>query len=137
MWSGNPETTWKFAVPKKALISIVDDDDSMRAAMKGLMRSLGYSAETFASAENFISSRHRSRTACLIADVNMPGMSGPELHEYLITAGAMVPTILITAYPNEEIRTRALNAGVIGYLTKPFEEAALLDCIRSALDQSR
>jgi FixJ family two-component response regulator len=122
-------------VPKKALISIVDDDESIRAAMKGMMRSLGYAAEVFASAENFISSQHFRRTACLIVDVNMPGMSGPELHEYLIAAGTVIPTILITAYPNEVIRIRALRAGAIGYLTKPFDEAALLDCVHSALNK--
>jgi FixJ family two-component response regulator len=134
--SVDPEATEELGVPKKALISIVDDDESMRMALKGLMRSLGYAAEAFASAEGFISSRHVHRTACLIVDVNMPGMSGPKLHEHLVNTGTPIPTILITAYPNEEVRSRALSAGVAGYFTKPFDENVFLDCIRSALKTS-
>jgi FixJ family two-component response regulator len=125
-------------VPKiKPVISVVDDDESMREAVTGLMKSLGYSAQAFASAEEFLSSRQVPRTSCLIADVQMPGMTGIELHRHLSTAGEPIPTILITAYPDDGVRERALSAGVIGYLSKPFEEDDLLACIRSALTQVR
>ena len=118
---------------RKPLISIVDDDESVREAAKGLMKSLGYTAETFPSAEDFLRSQQVPRTACLIADVNMPGMSGLDLHRHLSTSGKRIPTILITAYPDNSVRERALNAGVICYLSKPFDEGDLLSCIHSVL----
>ena len=121
-------------MPKaKPLISIVDDDESMREAIKGLMRSLGYRVETLASAQEFLSSRFVRRTSCLIADVQMPGMTGIELYQRLSTSEQPIPTILITAYPDDGVRERALSAGVIGYLSKPFDEDDLLACVRSAL----
>jgi FixJ family two-component response regulator len=121
-------------VPKaKPLISIVDDDESMREAVKGLMKSWGYAAEAFASAEAFLSSRQVPRTACLIADVMMPGMSGLELHRHLVTSGKTIPTVLITAHPDDDVRERALRDGIIGYLSKPFSEDDLMACIRSSL----
>jgi FixJ family two-component response regulator len=123
----------EVGVPKKPLISIVDDDESVREATKGLMKSLGFTAEAFPSAAAFLTSRHLRRTACLIADVNMPGMTGPELHDRLMALGRTIPTILITAYPDDNVRARALAAGVIGYFKKPFDEDDLLGCIRSAL----
>jgi len=125
-------------VPKaKPLISIIDDDESMREAIKGLMRSLGYRVEAVASAQEFLSSRSVLRTACVIADMQMPGMTGLELYQRLSTSGKRVPTILITAYPDDGIRERALSAGIVGYLSKPFEEDDLLDCVRSALMPAR
>jgi FixJ family two-component response regulator len=124
----------ELGVPKKTLISIVDDDQSVREATKGLMKSLGFTAEAFSSAADFLTSPNLCRTACLIADVNMPGMTGPELHDRLMALGNIVPTILITAYPDDNVRARALAAGVICYLKKPFDEDDLLGCIRSALD---
>jgi FixJ family two-component response regulator len=121
-------------VPKaKPLISIIDDDASMREAIKGLMKSLGYRAEAVASAQEFLNSRHIDRTSCLIADVQMPGMTGLDLCQRLSASGKPIPTILITAYPDDGVRERARSAGVIGYLSKPFEEDDLLACIRSAL----
>jgi FixJ family two-component response regulator len=117
------------------LIAIVDDDDSHREALANLMNSLGYQVTSYASAEQFMQSAERSRTACLIADVNMPGMTGPELHQQLIEAGESIPTIFVTAFPNEAVRNRALQAGVDCYLTKPFMEEELLGCVRSALDR--
>jgi FixJ family two-component response regulator len=121
-------------VPKaKPLISIVDDDESMREAVKGLLRSLGYRAEALASAQEFLSSRHVRRTSCLIADMQMPGMTGLELYQRLSTSGKPIPTVLITAYPDHGVRERALSAGVVGYLSKPFEEDDLIACIRSVL----
>jgi FixJ family two-component response regulator len=122
-------------MPKNTLISIVDDDESVREATKGLMSSLGLSAESFACAEDFLSSSHRPHTACLIADVQMPGISGLDLYRQLLAAGAAIPTILITAYPDERVRARALKAGVSCYLVKPFKEADLLDCLRTVLGQ--
>ena len=121
-------------MPKaKPLISIIDDDESMREAIRGLMRSLGYRVEAVASAQEFLSSRHVRRTSCLIADMQMPGMTGLELYQRLSTSEKPIPTILITAYPDDGVRERALSAGVIGYLSKPFEEDDLLACVRSAL----
>jgi FixJ family two-component response regulator len=118
---------------RKPLISIVDDDESVREATKGLMNSCGYTAATFDSAEAFLRSRQLYRTTCLIADVNMPGMSGLDLHRHLSGSGKPFPTILITAYPDDRIREGALNAGVICYLSKPFEESDLLSCLQNAL----
>ena len=115
-------------------ISVVDDDASMREAIRGLMKSLGYTAEAFGSAEEFLSSREVPRTSCLIADVQMPGMTGLELHRHLVASGKPVPTILITAYPDDRVRQRALEDGVVCFLSKPFDETALLACIRSSLD---
>src|SRR5215467_501710 len=115
-------------------ISVVDDDESMREAMRGLMKSLGYTAQTFASAEEFLDSRQVPRTSCLIADVQMRGMTGLELHRHLVASGKTIPTILITAYPDERVRERALQDGVVCYLSKPFDENDLLACIRSSLN---
>ncbi|HKN26464.1 MAG TPA: response regulator [Roseiarcus sp.] len=116
------------------VIAVVDDDESVREALTGLMKSLGYRAVAFQSAEDFLKSKRRRSAACLIADVQMPGMTGPELHDRLVVSGEPIPTILITAYPDETARARALRAGVKGYLAKPFSEGDLLECIRSALD---
>src|SRR6266446_5934883 len=110
----------EVGVPIKPQISIIDDDESVREATKGLMKSLGFTAEAFPSAADFLTSHHRRRTACLIVDVNMPGMTGPELHRRLIASGDTIPTILMTAYPDDNVRARALSAGVICYLRKPF-----------------
>jgi FixJ family two-component response regulator len=121
-------------VPQAApLIAIVDDDESMREALRGLIKSVGYRAEAFASAEAFLSSRRVSGTSCLIADVMMPGMKGPELHRHLVAAGKTIPTVLITAHADDSVRERALEDGIIGYLSKPFSDEDLLACIRSSL----
>ena len=118
----------------KALISIVDDDESVREATKGLMSALGFTAEAFASAEDFLKSGRVQDTSCLITDMQMPGMTGLELYARLVASGHAIPTILITAYPDDRGRARALDVGVTRYLTKPFSEDALLGCIRSALE---
>ena len=115
-----------------SVISIIDDDESVRESMLGLARSLGLEARAFASASDFLASDGIDRTACLVADVHMPRMTGPELHTRLVQLGHAIPTILITAYPNDEVRTRALAAGVLCYLSKPLDDAALIDCIRRA-----
>jgi FixJ family two-component response regulator len=123
-------------MPDKALISIVDDDESVREATRGLMSALGFPAEAFASGEDFLKSTHVRGTSCLIVDMQMPGMTGLELHARLVASDRAIPTILITAYPDGRGRARALDAGITCYLTKPFSEDALLDCIRLALDPS-
>ena len=107
----------------------------MRDALDVLMRSLGFSVQVFSSAESFLKSQRVSRTACLIADVQMPGMTGPDLHQHLVSAGTPIPTIFITAFPDERVRKRALRAGVLGYLTKPFTEDELMSCLRKGLGQ--
>ena len=122
---------------KNFTIAIVDDDESVREALAGLMRSLGYHAVAFSSAEDFLSSKRRHGAACLIADVQMPKMTGPELYDRLVGSGEPVPTILITAYPDETVRARAFRAGVKFYLTKPFSEDDLLACIRSNLGRRK
>jgi FixJ family two-component response regulator len=119
----------------KFLIAVVDDDESVREAVKGLLKSHGYGALVFDRAEAFLDSDKRRSTACLIADVQMPGMTGPDLHDRLVASGNPIPTILITAYPDSVARARALRNGVKCYLTKPFREEDLLACIQSALDR--
>jgi FixJ family two-component response regulator len=120
-------------LPKKAVIAIVDDDQSVREALTSLVRSLGYVAMAFECAEDLLKSERRRNLSCMIADVQMPGMTGLELHNRLVASGELIPTILITAFPDERSRERALQAGVIGYLAKPFSEDDLLACIRSHL----
>ena len=119
-------------MPKKAVIAIVDDDQSVREALTSLIGSLGYTAMAFECADDLLKVNRR-RVSCMIADVQMPGMTGLELHNRLVASGEPIPTILITAFPDERSRERALQAGVIGYLTKPFSEDDLLACIRSNL----
>jgi FixJ family two-component response regulator len=116
------------------MVSIVDDDSSVREALKDLIRAMGFSVATFACAEDFLGSDDLSKTDFLITDMRMPGMSGLELHMRLLTIGTPIPMVLITAFTDEKEKARALHAGVMGYLTKPFNEAELLAQIRSALD---
>jgi FixJ family two-component response regulator len=118
------------------LISIIDDDESIREATKGLVRSLGYQAATFASAEEFLQSDSVADTSCLITDVQMPGLSGIDLQRGLIARGVEMPTIFITAFPEEGTRLRALTAGAVGYLGKPFSEESLVSCLDKALARS-
>ena len=118
------------------MISIVDDDEEIREATKGLLRSLGYQAAAFSSAEEFLQSDSLDNTACLITDVQMPGLSGIDLQGRLIARGVQMPTIFITAFPEEGTRTRAMKAGAVGYLGKPFSEESLLRCLDSALGSS-
>jgi FixJ family two-component response regulator len=118
------------------LISIIDDDEAIREATKGLVRSLGYQAATFASAEEFLQSDSVGNTSCLITDVQMPGLSGIDLQRGLIARGVQMPTIFITAFPEERTRQRALTAGAFGYLGKPFSEQSLVSCLDKALGRS-
>jgi len=118
----------------KTVISIIDDDPSVREGTLDLLHSMGFTAEAFERANDFLDSDHRLRTSCLIADVQMPGMTGLELLDRLVRSGEVIPTILITAFPNARDRARAHRAGVRCYLTKPFKESELLDCIHEALE---
>jgi FixJ family two-component response regulator len=120
-------------VQEKPVISIVDDDESVREGLTDLVKSMGFIAEAFQRAEDFLkSSRHHS-TSCLIADVQMPDMTGLELYDGLVKSGNLIPTILITAFPSDRDRARALRSGVACYLVKPFNDDDLLACIHSAL----
>jgi FixJ family two-component response regulator len=121
---------------KPRLISIVEDDEPFRESMRKLMTALGYTVEVFPSARDLLASPLLARTACLVSDVQMPGMSGVELHKHLIKAGHVIPTILVTAYPDEMTRNRALMDGVVCYLAKPVDDEHLERCLRSALDSS-
>jgi FixJ family two-component response regulator len=122
-------------VPQEPVISIVDDDKFLRESLGRLMTSLGYRAFAHASADNFLKSPHVAETSCLIADVQMPGMTGLELFRHLSDTGRAIPTILITAYPNDGAAARALRDGVVCYLAKPFKEPDLLRGVRLALER--
>ena len=118
---------------EQSLIAIIDDDQPFRESMRRLMRSLGYAADCYSSAADFLASRRLGETACLIADVHMPAMTGVELYRHLIQAGQPIPTILVTAYPTKVERAHALNDGVVCYLRKPIDEQKLSRCLRAAL----
>jgi len=120
-------------VSRPPVISIIDDDASVRAATDNLLRSLGYTVDTFVSSEEFLRSTHLNDTSCVIADVQMPGMSGVDLQTWLLAQGYRVPFIFITAFPEETTRARALNAGAICFLTKPFDRLTLIRCLDTAL----
>jgi FixJ family two-component response regulator len=116
-----------------SLISVVDDDDSVRESLSGLIRSVGFGVMVFASAEEFLTSDHLPDTDCLILDVRMPGMNGLDLRCRLATSHCRIPVVFITAHGDEEARQRALNGGAVEYLLKPFSEEALLNAIDAAL----
>jgi FixJ family two-component response regulator len=118
----------------RKVIAIVDDDESVRDAIKRLMRSMGLAAEVFASADEFLRSPDLNRIGCLVVDFSMPNMNGLDLRHSLLLQRKEIPTIMITAYPSDDVRARALQAGVIGYLTKPFSDHELLSYVRTALD---
>ena len=115
------------------LISIVDDDASFGDSMQRLLRSLDYSVAVFPTGAQFLASPRLGATKCLVADIHMPEMTGVELYERLIQRGYAIPTILVTAYPDDRVQERMLNRGVECYLRKPLEEAVLIDCLRSAI----
>jgi FixJ family two-component response regulator len=115
------------------VIAVIDDDESVRIAMASLLRSLGMAALTFAGAEEFLRSPRLGDAACAIADVQMPGTGGLELQERLIALGHRLPMIFVTAYPDERVRARALAAGAVCFLGKPFAAQELTDCIDAAL----
>jgi len=119
------------------VISIVEDDPFARDAIGDLIQSLGYRAVSFSSAEQFLDSGRVEEVACLITDLQMPGMSGLDLQNHLQAAGCNTPIIFISAFPEERVRTRALNAGAVAFLSKPFEEKSLIGCINIALAMPR
>ena len=116
------------------VIAIIDDDASVREALARLVRSLGYGAAVFASAEEYLRSSRVSSSACLITDLNMPGMNGADLQDRLIADGHRTPIIFMTAYFEDEVRARLLDAGASGFLRKPFDDESLIRCIDKALE---
>ena len=120
-------------MPEPSLISVVDDDQSFRDSMRRLLKSHGYTVAVFPSAAEFLASAQMSATVCLIADVHMPSMTGAELFQHLMATGHAIPTILITAHPEDVVRQRMLDLGVRSYLSKPLDETVLIDCLRRAL----
>jgi FixJ family two-component response regulator len=121
------------AMLNRTLISIVDDDQLYRESLRKLVVLMGYTVEAFPSAADFLASRFLPETTCLIADVHMPGMTGVELHRHLVDAGYAIPTIIVTAYPDEVVRNQALKDGVVCYLSKAVDDDHLERCLRSAL----
>jgi FixJ family two-component response regulator len=115
------------------LVAIVDDDDSVRGTLRELLRSAGFASQAFESAEEFLGSGHQQETACLITDIRMPGMSGLELQARLNAEHCRIPTIFITAHGDEEMRFKALRAGAVEFLPKPFDDEVLIESVRAAL----
>jgi FixJ family two-component response regulator len=120
----------------RRLISIVDDDGPFRDSMRRLVMLLGHPVEAFASAADFLASPLLPATSCLVADVHMPGMTGVQLHRQLVKLGYMIPTILVTAYPNDDVRHQALKDGVVYYLSKPVDDGELEACLYTALKRA-
>jgi FixJ family two-component response regulator len=123
----------RSVVLKGPLVAIVDDDKSMRDTTRDLLESAGLPAATFASAARLLKSRRLHRVSCLIADMRMPKMTGLELHQHLAASNHAIPTILMTAYPDERVQAQAMKANVVCYLAKPFEAEELLNCVRRAI----
>jgi FixJ family two-component response regulator len=116
------------------IVAVIDDDESVRTALRELLRSVGLPARAFASAEDFLKSGQQQQTGCLIADIRMPGMSGLELQAKLNADHCRIPTIFITAHGDEKMRMQALRAGAVEFLAKPFDDEALLERVRTALE---
>src|ERR1700719_1445295 len=116
------------------MVAIVDDDDLMRGALQGLLKAVGLPAQAFASAEEFLKSGQQHHAGCLIADIRMPGMSGLELQAKLNADHCRIPTIFITAHGDEKMRMQALRAGAVEFMAKPFDDEALLESVRAALE---
>jgi FixJ family two-component response regulator len=115
------------------LVSVVDDDPSLRRSVRNLLTSMGFLVETFASAEAFLESVHRGRTGCLVLDLRMEGMDGLQLLRHLAVTDARIPTVILTAHGDEELRDRALQAGAAAFLAKPFHAGVLLDAVKTAM----
>jgi FixJ family two-component response regulator len=119
---------------KTKMVAIIDDDDLMRSALQGLMKTVGLPAQAFASAEEFLKSGQQRQAGCLIADIRMPGMSGLELQAHLNAGRFKIPIIFITAHGDEKMRMQALRAGAVEFVAKPFDDEALLESVRAALE---
>jgi len=117
----------------RQVISVVDDDESLRRSLRNLLRSVGFGVETFASAEEFLRSAQRENIGCLVLDLRMTGMSGLDLLRHLAVADSRIPAVILTAHGDEETRRRSLQAGAVAFLDKPFHSDALLDAVRAAL----
>ena len=124
-------------MPEGPLVAIVDDDKSIRNATQNLLKAAGFSTATFEDAESFLASVSRATAACLVADMRMPGMTGLELYQALVASGDRIPTVIITAHPEELTRSRARDAGITCYLSKPFAPDDLLECVGEALAKSQ
>ena len=116
------------------MVAIVDDDDLMRSALQGLLKAVGLPAQAFASGEDFLKSGQQRQAGCLIADIRMPGMSGLELQAKLNAEACRIPIIFITAHGDEKMRMHALRAGAVEFMAKPFDDEALLESVRAALE---
>ena len=138
IWQRLIHLWWNERLTENPLISIVDDDDLFRMAIEKLVKSLGLAARTFSSAESYLQSSWVKTTRCLIADIQMPNMSGLELQEHLSRLGLDIPVIFVTAYPDEAVRTRAMNAGAVCFLHKPIDLQGrrLADCLQDALSRT-
>ena len=119
---------------KGNMVAIVDDDDLMRSALQGLLKAAGMPARAFSSAEEFLESGQQRQAACLISDIRMSGMSGLELQAKLNVEQCRIPTIFITAHGDEKMRMQALRAGAVEFMAKPFDDEALLESVRAALE---
>jgi FixJ family two-component response regulator len=121
--------------PQSKFVAVVDDDDLVRTAIQGLLKSVGLSAQAYASGEEFLDSGVQHQSACLIADIRMPGMSGLELQARLNAECCLIPTIFITAHGDQEMRLQAMRAGAVEFLSKPFDDELLIDSVRAALER--
>jgi two-component system response regulator FixJ len=119
----------------RSVVSVVDDDESLRRSLRNLLRSVGLGVETFASAEEFVRSGQRESTGCLVLDLRMTGMSGLDLLRHLAIEDAHIPVVMLTAHGDEATRRRSLRAGAVAFLDKPFRSDALLDAVRAALGE--
>ena len=117
---------------ERPLVAIVDDDESIRNATRDLLRAAGFSTATFEDAESFLGSASRASASCVVADIRMPGMTGLELYQTLVASGDGIPTVIITAHPEDATRSRAREAGITCYLSKPFAPDELVECVREA-----
>ena len=127
------DTSASETLNRRDLIAVVDDDESVRNAVGGVLRSVGLKPQTFASAEEFLRSDQRGQTACLITDIQMPGMSGLELQTKLATEGHRLPVIFISAYGSARLRDQAWRLGAVQFLDKPFDDEVLLDTVRGVV----
>lgn len=122
-----------FRLSSSSLVAVVDDDAAVRASLDSLIRSLGYAVAVYSSAEDFLNDADLNNIGCLITDVQMPTMSGVELHEWLTANGIHIPTLFITAFPEETVRERAMSGSAICFLAKPFQAHILIDCLSRTL----
>ena len=131
-----PSGGFMYRFWKMTTVSIIDDNRVAREAIADLVNSLGYEVETYESAEDFLDCERLDQTSCLITDLQMPGLNGLDLQSHLKAHGQTMPVIFVSGFPEEKIRRRAMRAGAIGFLSKPFEEGALIECLKTTLSPS-